>query len=688
MVSGLLVWLAGCADVDPSKSTVSSAPQARLVATPDVVFVGDNTAFDAGDSVGATFAWDFGDGGSASGGSVAHAWADAGRYTVRLTAHSTDGRTDIAYTTRVAVYEPLPSPPTHSGRLTMDGDSVYAAIADTNQIAVISRGVLAEPMEVCSEPTAVSAAHGLLAVACRMDAVQVWDTATRALLADVTLRWGARPMGVAVDPVEDAVFVTLAGTAEVVRIGVDGTTESIGAVADPRGIAVGSDALWAPSFRSAGGVGTVYRVSAEATTFVLPADPGPDSDTDARGVPNLLGAVALRPDGRALVVAGSKVNMERGLRRDGLATTHETATRAALRSLDPTTGKLLARALFDNRDLVGAVAFTPLGDQLLVAHHGSGVVDILDPTTLSRVGGWQNVGVGLDGIVSDGDAVWVLASWDRQVVAYDLRAGNEQIELARITVVAAEPLAPEILQGGRIFHDANDPRMSTDAYLSCGSCHLDGDGDGQNWDFTERGEGFRNTQALFAMPPEGPFHWSANFDELQDFEGAIRAHQAGAGFMSDADYAANSDALGTPKSGYSADLDALAAYVTSLAGVVPRSPWREADGRETEAAARGAAVFATEACADCHVGETGTDAGWVGDAPVLHDVGTLVETSGERLGEPLTGLRTAGLRGLFATAPYLHDGRALTLADALDAHGIVLAEPDRADLVEYLRQRE
>ena len=95
-----------------------------------------------------------------------------------------------------------------------------------------------------------------------------------------------------------------------------------------------------------------------------------------------------------------------------------------------------------------------------------------------------------------------------------------------------------------------------------------------------------------------------------------------------------------------------------------------------------------EGCDTCHAGDELTDAAWVDGEPVLHDVGTLLETSGDRAGEPLTGLRTPSLRGLFATAPYLHDGRAATLEDALTEHGFELEKSREGDLVRYLLEVE
>ena len=53
--------------------------------------------------------------------------------------------------------------------------------------------------------------------------------------------------------------------------------------------------------------------------------------------------------------------------------------------------------------------------------------------------------------------------------------------------------------------------------------------------------------------------------------------------------------------------------------------------------------------------------------PIRHDVGTLLESSGLRLGSELDGLDTPTL-GTQGSAPYLHDGRAHTISEAIIAH--------------------
>ena len=85
------------------------------------------------------------------------------------------------------------------------------------------------------------------------------------------------------------------------------------------------DTLIVSRFRSADDVGqgwVVDAVTLDVTPFSIARSLGPDSDTDARGLPNYLGAVAIRPDGRTFTVAGLKANIARGLVRESVNLSH------------------------------------------------------------------------------------------------------------------------------------------------------------------------------------------------------------------------------------------------------------------------------------------------------------------------------------------------------------------------------
>jgi mono/diheme cytochrome c family protein len=179
-------------------------------------------------------------------------------------------------------------------------------------------------------------------------------------------------------------------------------------------------------------------------------------------------------------------------------------------------------------------------------------------------------------------------------------------------------------------------------------------------------------------------HWSGNFDEVQDFENQIRQLAGGTGLMSDADFNAGTrnQPLGERKAGISPDLDALAAYVTSL-NRFDVSPIRPTPTVLSAAGAQGRALFGQFGCNRCHGGEGYTGSG----ADLLASIGTLKPASGSRNYAPLAGVDIPTLRDVWATAPYLHDGSAATLQTAIRAHqGISLGDPQADALAAYLRE--
>jgi mono/diheme cytochrome c family protein len=206
------------------------------------------------------------------------------------------------------------------------------------------------------------------------------------------------------------------------------------------------------------------------------------------------------------------------------------------------------------------------------------------------------------------------------------------------------------------------------------------------WDLSGFGEGLRNTVNLRgrAGVAHGFLHWSNNFDEVQDFEGQIRTLAGGTGLMTNAQFntGTRSQPLGDRKSGISGDLDALAAYVASL-NTFQSSPLRSASGALTSAAVEGRAVFIAKNCASCHGGGAFTNS--ANSNP--QDVGTVTTTSGNRLGGPLTGIDIPTLRDTWATAPYLHDGSAATIEQAIQAHtGFTATDTELRNLAAYVAE--
>lgn len=247
--------------------------------------------------------------------------------------------------------------------------------------------------------------------------------------------------------------------------------------------------------------------------------------------------------------------------------------------------------------------------------------------------------------------------------------------------VCSTPLTGDMLRGKILFYSALPP-MASRRWISCSSCHPDGDPDGRTW---LNAEGMRNTMSLFGMGWTHPIHWSADRDEVQDFEHTIRSQlMQGRGLLRGTLH----DSLGAPNTGLSSDLDALAVYSNSH-HAVPTSPHAK-QGLSAEAK-RGKALFesAVVGCASCHAGPYFTDS--VPQKPyVVHNVGTGGDDPHETLGPKYD---TPSLLGAYRTAPYLHHGLAGSLHELLtkynprDEHGKTshLSTSEIDDLVAYVK---
>ncbi len=670
--------------------------------------------------------WSFGDGTAwttpSPATTVAHAYAEPGHYGVVVRA--TNGRGWASAATRATAHGALPSlPPVASSTLVVDpgGVRAFTANRDNGTVTAVTLAdwTVAWEVEVGAVPAAVALApDGAVWVAVRDAAALVrLDAETGAELDRISTGRGSRPVSLAFDPRGRFLAAGLEGTGELLVVaypGLETTRVLLGA--HVAGLSIDADGTVRVSRAlSVDGAGVVWRVETDESGLPIggaerielaPDTTTVDAEDRGRGVPNLLGAPALQPGFATMWVPATSANVYRGGARDSQPLNHENTVRAVALRVDATTGaEPLRRLDFNDRASPVHIGFSALGEWAFVTLQGSNIVLVLDAFTGATVGALTSVGDApqATAVTPDGRTLLVHGYLSRGLTAFDLGPFVDGGELERdrvasVPLVAAERVPAEVLRGKRIFFDASDARMSRDGYIACASCHPDGGHDGLVWDFTDRGEGLRNTIDLRGRGgvAHGPLHWTANFDEVQDFENDIRLAFGGRGFLEQALWEAGtrSDPLGDPKSGLSRELDALAAYVSSLAAP-PASPWRTDTGERTEAAERGALVFAGAGCVDCHAGARYTDSGSEGGQLPRHDVGTLTTTSGQRRGGALDGLDTPTLLGLWAGAPFLHDGSAAALADVFalappgSAHDVAdLDASDLDDLLRYLLELE
>jgi len=664
---------------------------------------------------GASYSWNFGDRTPRTPFTrtlqASHSFAAPGHYSVVLTVRAADGAESTYAFQRSVINPRTAKAPTNSSNIVGSATQVFSVNPDSGTVAAIDAGTLAKTWEarVGNEPRTLAVGpDGRVWVSVQGDDKLVaLNPRDGSLSTSVSLPYGSAPHGIAFTPDQLTGLATLEGSSTLMSFdpATGAKRASIALSGDVRGVAVNADSTQAvvTRFRSRMDRGEVHRLSLGGLgktlsllqTVALRVDTTTvDAENRARGVPNYLHQVVISPDGLRATLPSKKDNIVTGYFRDGRRLEHDTTVRSIVSQIDlkPTAAvELFAEQLdFNDRAPARAAAYSPNGDYLFVAQMEGNRVAIVDPYNRS-VRGEIETGRAPHGLYIDAQRkrLHVNNFLGRSVTVFDIGSvlSAESFAtrpLATVATVAVEPLPEAVLRGKRVFYNAADPRMSRNNYMSCAACHADGGDDGMVWDFTQRGEGLRRTINLQGRQGlgHGRVHWSANFDELQDFENDIRSAFGGTGFMTEAAFAATHEPLGAPKAGRSSELDDLAAYLTSLSRQ-GRSPARQADGSLSADALRGKQVFATMQCASCHAGDTMRDGR-------RHDVGTVQASSGKAVWQPLagTGIDTPTLYGLWATTSFFHNGQAATLNDVFAAgHGgtQALAAADRGALVEYLR---
>ncbi len=670
------------------------------------------------------FQWNFGDGTPvtawSASTSVTHTFANPGRFIVTLTGTDDTGVT-LTKTFYQGVYAPSTAEkPGVSASIVYEqplsgNDRIWCANTDNNSVTafdVVTRARYAE-ISTGNAPHALALApDGKLWVVNTDNAsISVVNTSQRKVVRTIMLARGSRPYGIVFDPAGAAAWVALEALSRVVKLNISNGSQlaSIDVGGPVRHLSVSADSarIYATRFITpqvagentaspvlvgSGGQVVVLNTSSLSVerTILLGPSTASDTATSARGLPNYLGAAVISPDGLSAWVPSKQDNIQRGTLRDGLPLNHENSVRAIASRINLTsqTEEQASRIDFDNAGMPSAGAFDPWGIFLFTVLEASRDVVIVDAWSrrefLRFPAGRAPQGVTIS---PDGGTLYVHNFMDRSISVFNVSdvmhgGSNPPSIVATLNTVTTEKLTQQVLQGKKLFHDALDPRLALQGYMSCATCHNDGGHDGRVWDLTGFGEGLRNTIILKGHANHGMLHWSGNFDEVQDFEGQIRSLAGGTGLMSDAQFntGTRSQPLGDPKVGLSSDLDALAAYVKSLT-VSGNSPNRTKSGGLTTDATAGQQIFRAQNCAACHGGTGFTNSA----LNVFADIGTIKPSSGKRLGQPLTGLDVPTLRGVWGTAPYLHDGSAATLAAAISAHqGMSISAADMPKLVAFV----
>jgi cytochrome c peroxidase len=255
-------------------------------------------------------------------------------------------------------------------------------------------------------------------------------------------------------------------------------------------------------------------------------------------------------------------------------------------------------------------------------------------------------------------------------------------------VPADNPMSEaKVALGRRLFYDAD---LSSDGTTSCATCHE------QRRAFTEGNAshpgvggvpGRRNVMALANVGYFEPLTWADSTQhrlESQMRVPVLGTHPVEMGMAGREGELAKRLATDScyqqmfkaafPKEKGGIDTDtigkALASFERTLISAdAPYDRFKRGDADAISGAAKqGAGLFSSLGCAACHAGDNFTDLKFhvVGAGAYPDRDHGLIEITGNASDDG--AIRTPSLRNVALTGPYLHDGSAKTLADAIHRH--------------------
>jgi YVTN family beta-propeller protein len=611
-----------------------------------------------------------------------------------------------------------------------DSDSISALdVATRRLVAEVPLGPtpVVDPQTMRFEPAvkpralAILPGDGKVYVAGQTaNAVLVVDAQAKNLVGSIPV--GAEPVGIVAAPDGSAVYVAsmMAGTVTKIDPLKDAlvATLTLGEPGQiqPWGVSMSADGkkLYVTSFLLHPGVFTV-----DASTFAItqtlelaeqPPDPA-NGKLAPNGVARGVYAAAPRPIGNELWLPHLLLAVDtpepdldfQSTVFPTLSTALADGSAESNRMLFQPLGLASPGAFSDVVSGPRAIDFTPDGQLALVVDAQSEDVLVLD--------GEQQVELGLvrplpstfpEGIVVDhaGRHAYVEGRNSHDVTVLDIDATRPDAPVVvdgdPIERLHQDPMPSQMRLGQRLFYTANSASfaMTKNFWVACSTCHLEGRTDAVTWRFLV---GPRDTPSNAGGPINTGFLLrQALRTQIADYDRTINLEQGGS--------------FDRNNPSQRALLEQLASFV-NFAIPFPQNPHRSPDGSLDAQQQRGQMLFG-QYCAKCHTGAFLTDSG-AGNPTldckgsiVLHDIGTC--NRGPFPDQPAQdecdgathvmhgacAFDTPTLRGIFASAPYFHDGSAATLRDAVERviqspnvlppGAPTLSDDDKAALVAFL----
>jgi YVTN family beta-propeller protein len=588
--------------------------------------------------------------------------------------------------------------------LTSDGSTLIAVNPDSNSITLIetaTHSVLSE-IPVGDDPRSVSVDdEKAMAYTANFgsDSISVIDLTSGEKTAEIIV--GNRPYGVLVDPTRNHLYVTEQGMdhLHILNTNTFGTIATLDLGDRPSGLALSNDGSKLYVTHLLNNKISVVNLDPQKIFLPFVADTYNYNSATSRFSPsplisfpefitseislwpdsNLVQSIFLSPDGDHAYIPHTRSNSS------NKALTFDTTVFPLVSIIDTSRSEHMIGQQFDLGTLdppgVGIpfdISVTPDGKEMWVLNAASNDVTVIN-LELRELAAHIEVGANPRGILisPDGTEVYVNNSLDGSISMIDSATYSVIKDISTTSI----PLPPLLLQGKKLFHSSDDPRLSNAQWISCNTCHFEGEHDGRTWFFGFSGP--RNTTSLLGMLQTYPLRWSGEWDESADSEFANIKENFGSGLLTaelNCSLSPPDCVNHPPNQGRNSDLDALAAFIDSLQ--IPLSPNHVNGEPLSDQEKNGQQIFNRPelGCVSCHPPPLYTD-------QKMHDVGTT--TPDERIGPAYD---TPSLRGLYGSAPYFHDGSTSTLKAALtrpspgnehDVSGL-LTESEIEDLIAFL----
>ncbi|HWO96263.1 MAG TPA: beta-propeller fold lactonase family protein [Bacillus sp. (in: firmicutes)] len=607
------------------------------------------------------------------------------------------------------------------------GDTLYIANMDVNTVSIVdakTKKVL-EEIPVGKEPRQLTLSPDgkQLYVSCLYEnQVDVISTKKKKVIDSI--KTGIQPYGLVTSQNGDTLYVAnyQTGTLSVIDTADRKEKKEINIGDRPRTVTITKDGkkLYIPHYLD----GSISVVDTEKEKVVkkitLAASPDKPDRKKSQGMPNTIEQFVISPDGTKAFVPHLLTNIDTPIHFE--ETIFPAVSVIDLKKDEEIIGE--RKELFEEINILDVkneamivsnpydIAFQPDGSKAYVVMSGSEDLVVFDLTRggnatqiLRRIKGDNPRGIEMS---KDGENLFV-----HNAMSHDLAViqtgGQTPYARAKMTgqpikLIQKDSLSKDVREGKTMFYSANSDEfaisMTGNNWMSCASCHSDGD---MNRLTLMTAKGPRNVPSNVAATETGLFMWDGTRNDFTDYIHTVQGEMGG---MMEID----------PSKPIPKDVqlmyDKIFAFLQDPQSFPsPKSPYRDEEGNLTDAALKGKNLFNRKGnCLSCHGGEFFTDSGKAVNekgeltefnTSFLHDIGTKnaldVPSEGDARGQfqnKRDGQKfdTPTLRGVWATGPYLHDGSAKTIEEAIDRHGNnsipVLSKGETAAIAEYVRSIE